>query len=68
MKHVTLRLSKENDPTDYFDLKYKIIDNDFTRKWINCVLEAQQKQYNISEPWAIYNINDTMNEDYVLKN
>ena len=67
MKHVTLRLSKENDPTDYFDLKYKIIDNDFTRKWINCVLEAQQKQYNISEPWAIYNINDSLNEDYVLK-
>ena len=42
MKHVTLRLSKENDPTDYFDLKYKIIDNDFTRKWINCVLEAHR--------------------------
>ena len=67
MKHVTLRLSKQSDPTDYYDLKYKIIDNEFTRKWINCVLEAQQKQYNISEPWAIYNINDSLNADYVLK-
>tara|TARA_B100001094_G_scaffold290543_1_gene308172 strand:- start:236 stop:1108 length:873 start_codon:yes stop_codon:yes gene_type:complete len=68
MKYATLRLSKENDSTDYFDLKYKIIDNDFTRKWINCVLEAQQKQYNISEPWALYNINDRLNSDFVLKN
>ena len=33
MKYATLRLSKENDSTDYFDLKYKIIDNSFTRKW-----------------------------------
>ena len=68
MKYATLRLSKEKDATDYFDLKYKIIDNDFTRKWVNCVLEAQQKQYNISEPWAIYNINKRLNPDFILKN
>lgn len=66
MQYATLRLSNEKDPTDYFDLKYKLIVNEFTRKWINCVLEAQQNQYGISEPWALYNLNDRLNDDYVL--
>ena len=66
MQYATLRLSKEKDPTDYFDLKYKLIDNGFTRKWINCVLKAQQNQYGISEPWALYNVNDRLNDDYVM--
>lgn len=67
MEYATLRLSDEKDHTKYFDLKYKLIHNDFTKKWINCVLDAQQKQYNISEPWAIYNINNRLNDDFVLK-
>jgi len=65
MQYATLRLSKETDPTDYFDIKYKLIDNDFTRKWIGCVLEAQQRQYNISEPWALYNINNNLDDEFV---
>jgi len=67
MEYATLRLSKENDHTDYFDLKYELIHNQFTEKWINCVLEAQQKQYNISEPWALYNINNRFNDEFLLQ-
>ena len=67
MRYATLRLSKKNDHTDTFDLKYKLNQNHFTAKWIECVLEAQQNQFNISEPWAIYNINDTLNDDFVLE-
>ena len=54
MKHVTLRLSDSQDYTNIFDLKFKLLDNHFVTKWIERVLEAQQKQYPISEPWAIY--------------
>ena len=68
MKFATIRLSKENDPTDVFDLKYTLIDNTFTKKWINCVLEAQQRRYEISEPWALYNINDKLSDNFVLEN
>ena len=67
MQYATLRLSKEDDHTDYFDLKYKLIQNNFTSKWIQCVLEAQQKQYNISEPWAMYNINNRLNAEFLLE-
>ena len=67
MKFATIRLSKENDPTDVFDLKYTLIDNTFTKKWINCVLEAQQRRYEISEPWALYNINDKLSDNFVLE-
>ena len=45
-----------------------MLDNHFVTKWIERVLEAQQKQYPISEPWAIYNLNDKMNEEFVTNN
>ena len=67
MRFATLRLSKENDHTQIFDLKYTLIDNHFTKKWIDRVLEAQQKQYQISEPWAVYNLNDRLNEEFVIQ-
>ena len=65
MEYAVLRLSDRNDHTKYFDLKYKLIKNDFVNKWVECVLEAQQKQCAISEPWAIYNLNDTLNSSFV---
>lgn len=68
MKNATLRLSDKDDSSQYFDLKFKLEQNSFVRKWIKCVLEAQQKQYPISEPWAVYNINDTLNKDFVKSN
>jgi hypothetical protein len=68
MKHVTLRLSDSEDHTKTFDLKFKLLDNHFVAKWIERVLEAQQKQYPISEPWAMYNLNDKMNEEFIKNN
>jgi len=68
MQYATLRLSKDKDHTQYFDLKFQLIKNNFTQKWIDCVLEAQQQQYPISETWAIYNINKDMNGDFIKQN
>lgn len=68
MKYATLRLSQKDDHNRYFDLKFKLLDNHFVTKWIDRVLEAQQNQYPISEPWALYNINCYMNEKFILEN
>ena len=68
MDHVILRLSDSKDATKFLDLKFKLLDHPFVKKWIACVLEAQQKQYPISEPWAIYNINNKMNADFIKDN
>ena len=68
MNYAILRLSDSNDHTKFFDLKFKLLQHNFVKKWINCVLEAQQKQYPISEPWAIYNLNNKMNRDFIKTN
>ena len=68
MEYATLRLSKKDDHSNYFDLKYKLLKNKFVPKWIDRVLEAQQKQYPISEPWAMYNLNDDFNSDFIKNN
>ena len=68
MKNVILRLSNSIQANEVFDLKFNLLDHHFARKWINCVLEAQQKQYPISEPWAIYNINSKMNSEFIKNN
>ena len=68
MEYATLRLSKKDDHSNYFDLKYKLLKNKFVPKWIDRVLEAQQKQYPISEPWAMYNLNDDFNSNFIKNN
>jgi hypothetical protein len=68
MKYATLRLSKKNDHGNYFDLKFKLLTNKFVPKWVNRVLEAQQNQYPISEPWAMYNLNSDMNDEFIKEN
>ena len=68
MKYATLRLSKKDDHSNYFDLKFKLLKNKFVPKWVDRVLEAQQNQYPISEPWAMYNLNSDMNEDFIKEN
>ena len=68
MKNVILRLSKKDNPSKYFDIKFRLNTNHFVKKWIACVLEAQQKQYPISEPWAMYNLNDHMDEAFLIDN
>ena len=68
MDYVILRLSDSKDATKFLDLKFKLLDHAFVEKWITCVLEAQQKQYQISEPWAIYNLNNKLNGDFIKQN
>ena len=68
MEYATLRLSKREDYKEYYDLKFKLLDNSFVPKWIDRVLEAQHKQCPISEPWAVYNLNESMDEQFVKKN
>ena len=68
MKYATLRLSKKNNHGEYFDLKFKLLENTFVPKWVDRVLEAQQNQYPISEPWAMYNLNDSMNLEFIKNN
>ena len=62
MKYAVLRLSKKTNHSETFDLKFKLENNSFVSKWIDRILEAQQKQYPISEPWAIYHLNDDYNK------
>jgi hypothetical protein len=68
MEYATLRLSDKKNHTKYFDIRFKLLDNHFVPKWIDCILEAQQKQYPISETWAMYNLNDNLNEQFVIGN
>ena len=68
MQYALLRLSQKKDHTKYFDLKFKLLNHHFVKKWIDCILEAQQKGYQISEPWAIYNINNKLNAEFVKNN
>lgn len=68
MKNVIVRLSKKNNPSKYFDLKFKLLDNAFVKKWARCVLIAQQNNLPISEPWAIYNINKDLDENFIKNN
>lgn len=68
MKHATIRLSDKKNHKNYFDLKFKLLENKFVPKWVDRVLEAQQKQYPISEPWAMYNLNDDFNGTFIKDN
>ncbi len=65
MKNVIVRLSQKNNSSNFFDLKFKLLDNSFVKKWIKCVLIAQQKQLPISEPWAIYNLNKDLDANFI---
>lgn len=65
MKNVIIRLSQKNNSSNFFDLKFKLLNNSFVKKWIKCVLIAQQKQLPISEPWAIYNLNKDLNANFI---
>ena len=68
MEYATLRLSKKDDHGNYFDLKFKLLTNKFVPKWVDRVLEAQQNQYPISEPWAMYNLNSDFNDEFIKEN
>lgn len=67
MSFAVLRLSKLGDPEDTFDVNFKLNKNKFVDKWKACVLEAKEKNYNISEPWAMYNISDSIDKEFLKK-
>lgn len=66
MKKVHITLSNANK--EKFILEFELLKNSFVEKWIECVCEAKAKGYKISEPWAIYNLNDSMDKNFILKN
>jgi len=66
MKNVTVRLSKKNNHQDTYDLNFDLISSSFLPKWIGRYLHVQQRQDPISEPWALYNLNDQWTEQYTL--
>ena len=35
MRYATLRISKKNDYKEYFDLRFKLLKNNFVPKWID---------------------------------
>jgi len=67
MQYAIIRLSDRDDHTKHMDLKFKLLQHSFMKKWIACVLHAQQKQYPISEPWAMYDLNDSMNSEFLVQ-
>lgn len=66
MKTLIVRLSNSKNYSDTFDLEFDLIASDFLSKWIDRFLEAQQRQYPISEPWALYNCNDKWTPEQTL--
>ena len=58
MEKIVLTLS--NDQQQEFDLSFNLMDNSFVPKWISCLKEAKAKGYPISEPWAMYNLNNCL--------
>ena len=68
MQYAILRLSKNNNHSDTLDLKFKLDQNQFVDKWKLCVLEAAQKNYNISEPWAVHNLNGRFDDQLICDN
>ena len=65
-KKLVVRLSNKSDYSDVLDLEFSLIDSPFLHKWINRILHAQHRQDPISEPWAMYNLNDNWNSKFTL--
>ena len=66
MLHATLRLSSKHNSKSTLDLKYWLFQTPFKDKWVDRVLEANQRNYPISEPWAFYNLNDEWSEEDIV--
>ena len=60
---ITVRLSQSTNYKETFDLKFNLLTNNFIPKWINRYLMAQQRQDKISEPWALYQLNNKFTSD-----
>ena len=62
-----VRLTNKDNYSDVYDLEFDLIQSSFLHKWINRYLEAKQCQYNISEPWAFYNLNSQWTPEHTLE-
>jgi hypothetical protein len=62
-----VRLTNKDNYSDVYDLEFDLIQSNFLHKWIDRYLEAKQCQYNISEPWAFYNLNSQWTPEYTLE-
>ena len=60
---VLVRFSKKDNHNDVYDLKFKLEQNTFVSKWIDCVNHAKRRQDPISEPWAIQGIGSKLNPE-----
>jgi len=65
-KKIIVRLSKETDYNDTFDLSFTLENHHFVQKWIDRYKEVQQRQDPISEPWAFYNLNNKFSDEYII--
>lgn len=71
MRTLIVRLSKQQDYSKIFDLEFDLVQSDFLPKWVDRFLHTQQRQDVVSEPWAMYNLNEWTNEytlDFLNKN
>ncbi len=64
---ITVRLSQSTNYKETFDLKFNLLTNNFVPKWINRYLMAQQRQDKISEPWALYQLNNKFTSDFCIQ-
>ena len=67
MRNLIVRLSDKQDYSKTLDLEFNLIQSDFLPKWIDRFLHAQQRQDVVSEPWAMYNLNDQWTSEYTLE-
>ena len=67
MRNLIVRLSDNQDYSKIFDLEFDLVQSDFLPKWVDRFLHAQQRQDVVSEPWAMYNLNDQWTNEYTLE-
>ena len=65
-RKLVVRLSKNSDYSKTFDLHFDLVPSPFLHKWIDRFLHAQHRQDPISEPWAMYNLNDAWDDRYTV--
>ena len=66
MRNLIVRLSDKQNYSKTFDLEFDLIQSNFLPTWIDRFLHAQQRQDVVSEPWAMYNLNDQWTSEYTL--
>lgn len=66
MQKLIVTLTKINDPNQTYNLIFDLLPSFFLPKWIERFAESNRCGYDISEPWALYNINDIWTNQYTV--